>query len=154
MANTLYTDIFDLFTLRIKDWRLNALYNDGAGETDFNAYLQGFLILAIPDFTNCTQDLEDRDDTLGTFNFEMTTANKVILSLLMTKKWLDKEIRDITQMSLHVFDKDFKTYAEQTNLKAKQDYSTILAEEISQKLVDYGYSNVSWSDWYLGTFWG
>lgn len=151
---TPYTEIFDLFTLRIKDFRLNALYNNGDGEADFNAYLQGFLILAIPDFSNCIQDLEDRDDTTGQFNQTLTTSSKVILSLLMVKKWLDKEIRDVTQMSLHLFDKDFKTYAEANNLKAKQDYATVLAEEISQKLVDYGYSNNSWSDWYLGTFGG
>jgi hypothetical protein len=155
MTGTPYTDIYDLFLNRIKDWRLNVLYNNGDGEADLNTYLQGFLILAIPDFDNCTQDLEDRDDTtLNQFNQTLTTQNKVILSLLMTKKWLDKEIRDVTQMSLHLQGGDFRTFSEQSNLKAKQEYAIILDEEISQTLTKYGYSNLNWQEWFAGNFMG
>lgn len=150
MAGTPYVDINDLFLLRVKDWRLTALYE--SSETDLNTYLQGFLILAIPEFANCDQDLEDRNDTTGTFNITLTTKNKVILSLLMTKKWLDKEIRDVTQMSLHVQDRDFKTFAEANNLKAKQDYAIILDEEINKTLVDYGIAHVNWDNWELGIY--
>lgn len=150
MANTTYVELFDLMLMRLKDWKLDALY--ASSEADFNNYLQGFLILAIPDFSNCTQDLENRNDATGTFNIELTTENKVILSLLMVKKWLDKEIRDVKQMHIFIKDRDFDHYAESNNLKAKQEYATAMAEEIDNRLVRYGYKNTDWESWLTGTF--
>ena len=80
MANTPYSDINDLFLQQVEDYRLVELYNNGAGADNLNTYLLGFMILAIPEFSSCTQDLSDRNDTNKSFNYAMTEENQKILS--------------------------------------------------------------------------
>ena len=72
----------------------------------------------------------------------------------MVKEWLSKEVKNLLQLRLHVQDVDFKTYSEAQNLTAKQNALTLLKEECSQLLIDNGYKNNSWSDWYSGNFSG
>ena len=154
-TTTSYELIYDLFLTQINDYRLTALYNlDVANSTsDLDTLLQGWLFLAIPDFEDiCTQDLEDRDDTTMVFNYVMTTENQQVLAFIMMKYWLRKETHDILQMRLHVQDKDFKTYAEQANLNSKSAALTKVTEEISQKLVDYGYKHADWQFWITDGF--
>ena len=154
-STTSYESIYDLFLQQINDYRLTALYNsDVANSTsDLDTLLEGWLFLAIPDFEDiCTQDLEDRDDTTMVFNYVMTTENQQVLAFIMMKYWLRKETHDILQMRLHVQDRDFKTYAEQANLNSKSLALTKVTEEISQRLVDYGYKNADWTTWYTTNF--
>lgn len=153
MANTSYESINDLFMQQIEDYRLIELYNtDETGETDLNTYLLGFMLLAIPEFTSCTQNLNDRSDSDFTFNFEMTLENQKILSKLMVKEWLGKELKDILQMRWNITDHDFKHYSEAQNTKSKQDVLSELREECSQLLVDYGLKHNNWEDWLIGKF--
>lgn len=152
MANTSYSDINDLFMQQVEDYRLIELYNGGVGATNLTTYLLGFMILAIPEFNSCTQNLEDRDDTSFTFNYEMTSENKKILSKLMVKEWLGKELRDILQMRWNITDHDFKHYSEAQNTKSKQDVLSELREECSQLLVDYEIKHNNWEDWKIGNF--
>ena len=152
MTNTPFSDINDLFLQQIQDYRLIELYNGGQGESDLTTYLLGFMVLAIPEFYPCTQDLSNRDDTTKQFNFVMTADNKKILSKLMVKEWLAKELKDILQMRWNITDHDFKHYSEAQNTKSKQDVLSELREECSQMLVDYGLKNNDWNAWNTGNF--
>lgn len=148
---TPYTDVYDLFMQQIKDYSLVELYN--LSDTDFETYLQGFLVLAIGEFIhNCTQDLTNRDDANGTFSFDLDEENQIILSKYMVKYWLAKEVKDVLQMNLNLTDRDFKHYSEAQNLKSKQDFLIMLTEECSQMLVDYQFRKVDWSSWASGEF--
>ena len=154
-TNTKYVEINDLFMSQINDYRLISIYNEDIlnDTTNLNIYLLGFMLLAIPEFTPCTQDLSDRDDTtLMEFKYLMTDENKKILSKLMVKEWLAKELKDILQMRWNITDSDFKHYSEAQNTKSKQDVLSELREECSQLLVDYGLRNNNWSEWLLGNF--
>lgn len=152
MPNTSYVSINDLFMQQVEDYRLIELYNGGAGETNLNTYLLGFMILAIPEFSGCTQNLENRNDSSFTFNFEMTTENQKILSKLMVKEWLGKELKDILQMRWNITDHDFKHYSEAQNTKSKQDVLSELREECSQLLVDYSVKHNNWDNWLTGIY--
>ncbi len=152
MSNTPYSDINDLFLQQIEDYRLIELYNGGAGEENLTTYLLGFMILAIPEFYPCTQDLSDRNDTLKIFNYQMTEENKKILSKLMVREWLAKELKDILQMRWNITDHDFKHYSEAQNTKSKQDVLSELREDCSQLLVDYGLKHNDWQAWNAGNF--
>lgn len=147
MAGTTFTEIYDQFMMLVTDYRLNALYAESV--TDFETYLSGFLIPAITDFKNCNQSLAY---ATATFTATLSVENIKILALLTKKYWLTKEIDDITQMNLHVTDRDFKTYAESTNMQAKQARLILEKEALSQTLVDYGLDNVAWADWFNGAF--
>lgn len=101
-------------------------------------------MLAIPDFDICEQDLEDRTDVNYTFDIVLTTENKTILAQIMVKYWLSREVNDILQMRLKIQDKDFHTYSENQNLREKSAWLSKVKEEISQRLVDYGYKYFDW----------
>jgi len=132
----------------VKDYRLVALYN--TSPSDYATYLSGWLIPAITDFKNCKQSLAYSSSS---FTETLTEENVKILSLLMKKYWLKKEIADITQINLHIQDRDFKTFAEANNLNAKQATYQADLEEVSQMLVDYGFDDSTmWADWLTGVF--
>lgn len=152
MANTPYQDVFDLFLQQVEDYRLDELFS--ASENNLSVYLTGFLVLAIPEFPQCNQNLSDRDDTEMVFYFEMTDENQKMLSKLMVKEWLSKEVKDIGQMRWTITDHDFKHYAESQNLKEKQSVLTVLTEECSQSLINYSYKNMDIQKWLQGDFLG
>lgn len=95
MTPTSYSEIFDLFLMTVDDYELTELFS--YSEEDFNNYLQGLLILAIPDFINCKQDLTQRDNINGTFLVGLSDMEKSILAKLMVKYWFKKKIQDVTQ---------------------------------------------------------
>lgn len=142
VIQTSYTDIYDLFLMIVDDYELTELYH--SSEEDFTTYLQGFLILAIPDFRICKKDLKQRDDSSGTFLIELSDTEKSILAKLMAKYWFKKKIQDVTQFQGHLNDKDFKFHSEAQNLTAKRDYYNIIREEVDQDLNDYGYEHSDW----------
>jgi hypothetical protein len=147
MGTTL-TEVYDNFMMIIKDYRLVALYTSSA--TDFSNYLEGFLVSAITDFTICDQSLAY---ATGAFTATLTQKNISLLAKLMKKYWLEKEVADITQMSLHITDRDYKVYSEAQNMIAKQKQLILEREEISQMLTGYSLNNsVDWAGWYNGTF--
>lgn len=146
---TAYTEIYDLFLQRIKDWKLDALYtSDSEG---FETYLRGFLVQAVPLFIESTQSLA-RDDVAKTFEEDLSDDNKEILARIMVIKWFEKETQNITQFNMALQDKDFKRYSEAQNLKSKEDYLAFLEEQKDQRLVEYAWDNHDWSSWRNGVF--
>lgn len=136
--------VYDLFMQLVTDYRLDTLFD--INEDDFDTYLEAWLIFAISDFSNCDQSL-CYDEYSKDFDVTLTSQNKVILAKLMMKYWLRKLVNDITQMNLHITDRDFKMASEAQNLKQKRDYMLAVEEECSQLLNNYEYGNVTWSDW-------
>lgn len=150
MSGTNFSDIFDLFMLQIKDWRLRDLYE--ASSTDFETYLSGFLILSIQKFSVCTQSLS-YDDSTKTFDLVLTDKNKVILAQLMVEFWLVKEVQDVTQFNIHLQDRDFKIYSESQNLREKSTHLDKVKEYNSREMTGYSYiDNTDWADWFSGIF--
>lgn len=144
-------EVYDLFMQTVTDYRLIDLFD--TSELDFENYLQSFLEFAIVDFRVCNQSL-DFDNNTKTFPVVLSRENIVILAKLMMKHWLSKNINDITQMNLHITDRDFKVYSEAMNLREKNIYYESIKEECSQLLIDYGYDKVDWDNWFLQSFSG
>lgn len=145
---TTIAEVFDNFMVGIKDYRLDTLYN--TSQSNFSAYLEGFLIEAISEFAVCNQSLAY---TTGEFTETLTPTNIEILASIMRKRWLEKEIRDIKQMNLSLQDKDYKRYAESNNLMAKQKLLIVEMENISNSLTKYSLNNnVDWASWYTGEY--
>jgi hypothetical protein len=148
MAGTTFEEIYDYFMTLITDYRLITLFN--SSQANFNTYLSGWLLQAIPEFTNCDQSLAN---ATSTFTETLTQKNINILAMLMKKIWLEKEIDNILQMNNLVQDRDFKTFSQGQNMKAKQERYVLMKEEVSQRLVEYGLNNsVDWQAWFNGTY--
>lgn len=144
-------EVYDLFMMTVQDYRLVDLYNNS--EEDFDTYLEAWLLYAINDFTVCNQALEF-DVSTDTFSVELNLQNKLILAKLMMKYWLQREVNNITQMNLHITDRDFKIASEAQNLREKVKYLNVVKEDCSQMLNDYGYGHNSWDDWFNQSFKG
>lgn len=147
-TGTSLTVIYDNFMMMAKDYRLITLYNTSL--TDFENYLEGFLVSAIQTFNVCDQSLAY---SAGAFTETLTQKNITILAKLIKRYWLEKEVADITQMNLHITDRDYKIYSEAQNLTAKKALLILEREEVSQLLVNYSLNNnVDWASWYAGTY--
>ena len=146
---TLFTDIYELFLVEIIDWKIDRIYDTSV--PTFETYLQGFLVRAVPKFTNCEQSLV-YSLTTDSFTSDFTVKEKSILTNLMTIEWMNKEIQNISQFNLLLNDTDFKIHAAGQNLREKSEYKDRLRETVSQDMVDYGISNISWSDWADGEY--
>lgn len=144
---TPFSTVYDQFMQFVTDYRLVELYNSSV--PNFETYLSGFLIPAITDFKNANQSLTYSSST---FTETLYEENIKILALLMKKYWLTKEIDNITQMNLHILDRDFKLHSENQNMREKQNRLILEREQLSQMLVDYGLDNVDWSSWLNGEF--
>jgi hypothetical protein len=147
--STSFNDIYDLFLINIKDYKLDTLY--ATSTPNFEIYLQGFLIRAVPSFNYCKNSL-DYSLSSKTFTADLTNLEKLILSNYMVQEWFLKEIHNTTQFNLLLSDTDFKRYAESNNLKTKSDYSNMFREKISQLTTDYELKNINWEDWANGNF--
>jgi hypothetical protein len=145
MANTTLSEIYDLFMQTITDYRLNSLLS--ISQEDFENYLQAWLEFSINDFYVCDQDL-NFDETTKEFPEQLTRENKVVLATLMMKYWLQKNVNDITQMNLHITDKDFKMASEAANLREKTAALNSVKEQCSQLLMDYSNKRMNWETWY------
>lgn len=150
MATSL-SEIYDRFMMNVTDYRLIDLYD--TSEESFETYLQAWLEYAIDDFENCSQSLVF-DDTSKLFTVVLTTKNQNILAKLMVKYWLKKLINDITQMNLHITDRDFKIASEAQNLREKVAYYKVVEEDCSQILNNYEYNENDWDSWWNQSFKG
>lgn len=148
--STLYSDIYDLAMIEIRDYKLDKIY--ALSPTNFAIYMRGFLAKAIPKFMNCVTDLSDRDDITMQFNNDLSDKEQDILSEWFVISWLSKEISDVTQFNMHLNDTDFKHYSEAQNLKEKTTHRDKLREMVKQDEVDYGLQNINWTDWASGNY--
>lgn len=146
--STPYSDIYELFLASINDYKIDNLYNqdelDGGSRAE--TYMKPFLIKAIPNFTNCEQNLESRSDTTATFSITLNTDEKVILSNLMCVEWLTQEVNDIRQMKLRLTDDAFKSYAEANNMKEKANLLSIMEERADKQISRYTQKNLDFDE--------
>lgn len=93
---------------------------------------------------NSTFTIEDRNDASGTFNFDLTDGQKVVVAKYCVIGFLERETNDILQMKLHLQDGDFKTHAEKNNLEGKQNALFNLKEEVIYDVTRIGYKGFDW----------
>lgn len=146
---TLISDIADLFLTNVNDYRLTAIYT-ASGSSGLNNFIEPWLLNSIIEFDVCDQELDyvvTSGSMEGYFPIDLTLENKLIMSQLMVKHWLHKEINDVLQMNNFIQDHDFKTHSAANNLQSKKDYYNTKREELSQKLVDYAYKRNDFTAW-------
>jgi len=148
---TTFNEIYDFSLVTIRDYKLDKIYTISI--TDFENVMLGYMLKAIPNFSDCQKDLENILDIPNkTFTELLTLTEQVILSNLLVIEWMNSKILDVTQLQLHLNDTDFRHYSEAQNLKAKMDAKEVLREINSQAIVDYGLKNAPWSEWASGNY--
>jgi hypothetical protein len=146
------SDIFDLFMSSISDYKLDTIFEE-SGSTGLSQTLEPWLLFSIVDFEEiCDQGLDytkiiDTGTGDGAFAVDLTNTNQVILSLLMLRYWMERQVQDVFQMHNFIQDHDFKRYSEANNLRAKSDYLRQIIERLNTRLVEYGYDKNDWTSW-------
>ena len=84
MKNTTYKELADACFDKIKDIDLASMNENIAYEI-----VEKYISSACTQFQSCTQDLNDRNDEIGEFNFSLTTDNFNMLVNYMVIEWLD-----------------------------------------------------------------
>lgn len=139
---TSFDDVIDLALVEINDYRLNKLYEKGE-EEDFNTYVDGILITAIPLFKNCKKvlsyNIEER-----TFTLELSSLEITILAKLWVLQWYRKDNQTYALYRQHLQNSgSFKNHSESQNLKENSTYADKLAEDIDRLMVAYQLEDVS-----------
>ena len=84
VKNTTYKELADACFDKIKDIDLASMNENIAYEI-----VEKYISSACTQFQSCTQDLNDRNDEIGEFNFTLTMDNFNMLVNYMVIEWLD-----------------------------------------------------------------
>lgn len=132
---TSFDDVIDLALVTVNDYRLSKLITQGVA--DFNTYVDGFLISAIPFFPECRQDLSYNLDE-RTFNSDLTMLEKSILANLWIIQWYSRDNQTYALYRQHLQAvSSFKNHSESQNLKENSMYLDKLREELDRQKVAY-----------------
>lgn len=132
---TSFDDVIDLALVTVNDYRLSKLITQGVA--DFNTYVDGFLISAIPFFPECKQELSYNLDE-RTFNADLTLLEKSILANLWVIQWYSRDNQTYALYRQHLqAASSFKNHSESQNLKENSAYLDKLREELDRQKVAY-----------------
>lgn len=139
---TSFDDIIDLALVEVNDYRLTKLYENQT-ENDFNTYVDGFLISAIPLFSKCRQSL-DYNLEERVFTNDLTLSEESILAKLWVLQWYRKDNQTYALYRQHLQNSgSFKNHSESQNLKENSTYADKLKEEVDRLMVAYQLEDVS-----------
>lgn len=139
---TSFDNIIDLALIEVNDYRLIKLHNNET-EEQFNTYVDGFLISAIPLFDKCRQDLS-YDLESRKFDADLTSLEQSILAKLWVLQWYRKDNQTYALYRQHLQNSgSFKNHSESQNLKENSIYADKLKEEIDRLMVAYQLGDLS-----------
>lgn len=139
---TSFDDIIDLALVEVNDYRLTKLYKNQS-LTDFNTYVDGFLVSAVPLFTKCKKSL-NYNLTDRVFLETLDSLEKSILAKLWVLQWYRKDNQTYALYRQHLQNSgSFKNHSESQNLKENSTYADKLNEEIDRLMIAYQLENVS-----------
>lgn len=139
---TSFDNIIDLALVEVNDYRLTKLYNNQTSN-EFNTYVDGFLISAIPLFDKCRQDLSYNLEERS-FNANLTSMELSILAKLWVLQWYRKDNQTYALYRQHLQNSgSFKNHSESQNLKENSTYADKLKEEIDRLMVAYQLGDLS-----------
>ena len=139
---TSFDDIIDLALVEVNDYRLTKLYKNQS-QDDFNTYVDGFLISAIPLFTKCKQSL-NYDLQGRAFISDLSSLEETILAKLWVLQWYRKDNQTYALYRQHLQNSgSFKNHSESQNLKENSTYADKLMEDIDRLMVAYQLEDIS-----------
>lgn len=138
---TRFDAVIDIGLTLIDDYKLVKLYNKDAN--DFNNYVDGFLIAAIPNFSQCRNDLT-YDADARQFNADLTQMEISILADLWALQWFTRETQVNTEISLGInINGGVNRHSEAQNLKEKSVHMDKMREKVRQKITEYQLQDIS-----------
>lgn len=137
MKNTTYSQLYDSVFPKIKDFDLAEMEQNEA-----YGIIADYLRPAIVMFSGCTQNLSDRDDLLGEFNYHLNDENFEILSNYMAICYLDSNyIRTQSALKSALSSTDFHKYDNKDMLSKAIEVRSMYKKENDKLMIDYSYKS-------------
>lgn len=119
----------------VEDYKLNKLFENSYD--NFQKFCDGLLFNALPQFTECRQDLTYNVETRE-FDVDLTNLEIYILSRYWVIAWWERENNNAAQIALKLGIKNQYSYnSESQNFKEKQNVIDKLREEVDRATQDY-----------------
>lgn len=119
----------------VEDYKLNKLFE--SSYDNFQKFCDGLLFNALPQFTECRQDLNYNVETRE-FGVDLTNLEIYILSRYWVIAWWERENNNAAQIALKLGIKNQYSYnSESQNFKEKQNVIDKLREEVDRATQEY-----------------
>lgn len=119
----------------VEDYKLNKLFENNYD--NFQKFCDGLLFNALPQFTECRQDLNYNVETRE-FDVDLTNLEIYILSRYWVIAWWERENNNAAQIALKLGIKNQYSYnSESQNFKEKQNVIDKLREEVDRATQEY-----------------
>jgi hypothetical protein len=119
----------------VEDYKLNKLFENSYD--NFQKFCDGLLFNALPQFTECRQDLTYNVETRE-FGVDLTNLEIYILSRYWVIAWWERENNNAVQIALKLGIKNQYSYnSESQNFKEKQNVIDKLREEVDRATQEY-----------------
>lgn len=119
----------------VEDYKLNKLFENSYD--NFQKFCDGLLFNALPQFTECRQDLAYNVETRE-FDVDLTNLEIYILSRYWVIAWWERENNNAAQIALKLGIKNQYSYnSESQNFKEKQNVIDKLREEVDRATQEY-----------------
>ena len=145
---TSFDSVIDMALIIIRDYKLDALYQEDAGS--FNLVLQGYMLKGLPKFEvssikPLSYDLETR-----TFDEDLDTIEIDIISDWTVIMWYTDQLQDVLEFKEPLRDVDFNRFATGQNLKLRQSYLEELRRKVKQDATNYQFQHISGIPYFNG----
>lgn len=119
----------------VEDYKLSKLFE--SNYDNFQKFCDGLLFNALPQFTECRQDLTYNAETRE-FGVDLTNLEIYILSRYWVIAWWERENNNAAQIALKLGIKNQYSYnSESQNFKEKQNVIDKLREEVDRATQEY-----------------
>ena len=119
----------------VEDYKLNKLFENSYD--NFQKFCDSLLFNALPQFTECRQDLTYNVETRE-FGVDLTNLEIYILSRYWVIAWWERENNNAAQIALKLGIKNQYSYnSESQNFKEKQNVVDKLREEVDRATQEY-----------------
>lgn len=119
----------------VEDYKLSKLFENNYD--NFQKFCDGLLFNALPQFTECRQDLTYNAETRE-FGVDLTNLEIYILSRYWVIAWWERENNNAAQIALKLGIKNQYSYnSESQNFKEKQNVIDKLREEVDRATQEY-----------------
>ena len=119
----------------VEYYKLNKLFENSYD--NFQKFCDGLLFNALPQFTECRQDLTYNVETRE-FDVDLTNLEIYILSRYWVIAWWERENNNAAQIALKLGIKNQYSYnSESQNFKEKQNVIDKLREEVDRATQEY-----------------
>ena len=119
----------------VEDYKLSKLFE--SNYDNFQKFCDGLLFNALPQFTECRQDLTYNVGTRE-FDVDLTNLEIYILSRYWVIAWWERENNNAAQIALKLGIKNQYSYnSESQNFKEKQNVIDKLREEVDRATQEY-----------------